>query len=230
MCWVMPMLKFGACCCKRACTTTTPSTRCTAPGCGRGCGCWMWAAGRAMCRSWPPGWSGPAGTVLGVDAAAEIIEVARTSGRRAGSVVGQFRAGHGRRHRPGRTGRRRGRAADPDASARPGVRAAPTSRLVRPGGVIAFCETDIGAVRSVPETPQFRAVTEGIAERLSGCWPRPRVRHDAAQPVSARGLALTTTEPCGADRRSQQPRYLCLRDGGLALGASHRGATGLGHQ
>lgn len=28
--------------------------------------------------------------------------------------------------------------------------------------MIAFCETDIGAVRSVPETPQFRAVSDGI--------------------------------------------------------------------
>jgi SAM-dependent methyltransferase len=36
------------------------------------------------------------------------------------------------------------------------------ARLVRPGGVIAFSETDIGAVRSLPEMPQFRAVSDGI--------------------------------------------------------------------
>jgi ubiquinone/menaquinone biosynthesis C-methylase UbiE len=105
---------------------------------------------------------GPTGTVLGVDAAAEIIEVARTRAAEQGlswvsfaqttiadialdepvdAVIGRLILMH---------------LPDPVSALRQ------LAELVRPGGVIAFCETDIGAVRSVPETPQFRAVTEGI--------------------------------------------------------------------
>src|SRR5271166_4525147 len=150
MCWVMPMLKFGGCSCRHACTTTTPSTRCAGPGCGRGDVSFV--AARLV---------GPTGTVLGVDAAAEIIEVARTRGAELGlswvdfetatiadialdepvdAVVGRLILMH---------------LPDPESALRQ------LAGLVRRGGVIAFCETDIGAVRSVPETPQFRAVTEG---------------------------------------------------------------------
>ncbi len=103
---------------------------------------------------------GPAGTVLGVDAAAEIIEVARTRAAELGPSWVSFEqatiaditldelvdAAVGRlilMHLP-----------DPESALR--------QLAMRPGGVIAFCETDIGAVRSIPETPQFRAVTEGI--------------------------------------------------------------------
>ena len=43
--------------------------------------------------------------------------------------------------------------------------------LVRPGGVIPLSETDIGAVRSVPESPQFRAVTEGIVSAFRAVGP-----------------------------------------------------------
>jgi ubiquinone/menaquinone biosynthesis C-methylase UbiE len=105
---------------------------------------------------------GSAGAVLGVDAAAEIIEVARARAAEQGlswvrfeqttiadialdepvdAVVGRLILMH---------------LPDPVSALRQ------LAALVRPGGVIAFCETDIGAVRSVPETPQFRAVTEGI--------------------------------------------------------------------
>jgi len=105
---------------------------------------------------------GPTGTVLGVDAALEVIDVARARAAEQGlswvrfetatipdialdepvdAVVGRLILIH---------------LPDPETALRE------LAGLVRPGGVIAFCETDIGAVRSVPETPQFRAVTEGI--------------------------------------------------------------------
>ncbi|HYB83649.1 MAG TPA: methyltransferase domain-containing protein, partial [Mycobacterium sp.] len=105
---------------------------------------------------------GPTGTVLGVDAAPEVIDVARARAAEQGlswvrfetatipdialdepvdAVVGRLILIH---------------LPDPETALRE------LAGLVRPGGVIAFCETDIGAVRSVPETPQFRAVTEGI--------------------------------------------------------------------
>jgi ubiquinone/menaquinone biosynthesis C-methylase UbiE len=35
--------------------------------------------------------------------------------------------------------------------------------LVRPGGIIAFCENDIAAVRSYPEMPSFQAVLDAVA-------------------------------------------------------------------
>jgi 2-polyprenyl-3-methyl-5-hydroxy-6-metoxy-1,4-benzoquinol methylase len=103
-----------------------------------------------------------AGTVLGVDAAAQIIEVARARAadqnlswvsfeqttiadialdEPVDAVVGRLILMH---------------LPDPVSALHQ------LAGLVRPGGVIAFCETDIGAVRSVPETPHFRAVTEGI--------------------------------------------------------------------
>jgi SAM-dependent methyltransferase len=105
---------------------------------------------------------GPTGTVLGVDAAAEIIDLARSRAAEQGlswvkfeqATIGditldeQVDAVIGRlilMHLP-----------DPVSALRQ------LAGLVRPGGVIAFCETDIGAVRSVPETPQFRAVSAGI--------------------------------------------------------------------
>ncbi|MBV9318349.1 MAG: methyltransferase domain-containing protein [Mycobacterium sp.] len=116
---------------------------------------------------------GAAGTVLGVDAA-EVVEVARTRAAEQGlswvsfeqttigdialdepvdAVVGRLILMH---------------LPDPASALRQ------LAALVRPGGVIAFCETDIGAVCSVPETPQFRAVSEGIvsAFRAVGLDPR----------------------------------------------------------
>src|SRR6516225_7942977 len=103
-----------------------------------------------------------AGTVLGVDAAAQIIEVARARAAEQNlswvtfeqttiadialdepvdAVVGRLILMH---------------LPDPVSALHQ------LAALVRPGGVIAFCETDIGAARSVPETPRFRTVTEGI--------------------------------------------------------------------
>lgn len=105
---------------------------------------------------------GPSGTVLGVDAAAEAIDLARSRAAEHGisgvrfeqstiaeisldepvdAVIGRLILMH---------------LPDPEAALRQ------LAGLVQPGGVIAFCETDTRAVSSVPETPQFRAVTDGI--------------------------------------------------------------------
>ena len=40
--------------------------------------------------------------------------------------------------------------------------------LVRPGGLIAFCEFDIGAVRSIPESPLSRALVDAIVRAFQG--------------------------------------------------------------
>ncbi len=107
---------------------------------------------------------GPAGTVLGVDAAAEMVEMARSRASERGlswarfeqntigdvALDGPVDAVIGRlilMHLP-----------DPVASLRQ------LAGLVRPGGLIAFCENDVDSVRSVPQVPLFRAVTDGIAQ------------------------------------------------------------------
>jgi ubiquinone/menaquinone biosynthesis C-methylase UbiE len=143
---------------------------------------------------------GPTGTVLGVDAAAEIIEMARTRAAEQGlswvnfeqatvgdialdepvdAVVGRLILMH---------------LPDPVSALRQLV------GLVRPGGVIAFCETDIGAVRSVPETPQFRAVTEGIVSAFRAVGLDPgfgTTLHSLFQRAGLPSPQLTLAAPIG---------------------------------
>jgi SAM-dependent methyltransferase len=105
---------------------------------------------------------GPSGTVLGVDAAPEMIELARTRAAEKGlSAVRFTQAGIdaialdepvdaviGRlilMHLP-----------DPAATLRR------LGSSVRPGGVIAFSENDITGTSSIPDMPLFARVTEGI--------------------------------------------------------------------
>jgi SAM-dependent methyltransferase len=105
---------------------------------------------------------GPSGTVLGVDAAPEIIELARARAAEKGLSAVRFTqaaidaitldepvdAVIGRlilMHLP-----------DPAATLRR------LSSFVRPGGVIAFSENDITAARSIPDMPLFGRVTAGI--------------------------------------------------------------------
>lgn len=108
---------------------------------------------------------GPTGTVLGVDASSDVVEFARgrAAERRLSTVrfeqatiediaADGFDAVIGRlilMHLP-----------DPVSTLRR------LAGLVRPGGLVAFCEFDIGAVRSIPEAPLSRALVDGIGRVL----------------------------------------------------------------
>lgn len=105
---------------------------------------------------------GPTGTVLGVDAAPEMIELAGARAAEQGlstvhftqsaidavaldepvdAVIGRLILMH---------------LPNPAATLRH------LSSFVRPGGVIAFCENDITGARSFPDMPLFGQVTAGI--------------------------------------------------------------------
>lgn len=105
---------------------------------------------------------GPTGTVLGIDASDEIVALARARAAEKGvstvsfdqSVISDIALAEpvdaviGRlilMHLP-----------DPVAALRH------LATLVRPGGLIAICESDMTAVRSVPDIPLFRAVSDAI--------------------------------------------------------------------
>jgi hypothetical protein len=45
--------------------------------------------------------------------------------------------------------------------------------LVRPGGLIAFCEFDIGASRSIPDSPLSSALVDGIVHTFQGVGLNP---------------------------------------------------------
>jgi ubiquinone/menaquinone biosynthesis C-methylase UbiE len=110
---------------------------------------------------------GPTGTVLGVDASSDVVEFARARAAERGlstvkfeqttiadiavdevdAVIGRLILMH---------------LADPISTLRQ------LAGLVRPGGLIAFCEFDIGAVRSVPDSPLSRALVDGIVRAFQG--------------------------------------------------------------
>jgi SAM-dependent methyltransferase len=106
--------------------------------------------------------TGPTGSVLGVDAAPAMVELASARAAEKGlstvhftqaavdaidldepvdAVIGRLILMH---------------LPDPAATLRH------LSSLVRPGGVIAFSETDIAATQSIPDMPLFTRVTDGI--------------------------------------------------------------------
>jgi 2-polyprenyl-3-methyl-5-hydroxy-6-metoxy-1,4-benzoquinol methylase len=117
---------------------------------------------------------GPTGTVLGVDAAPEMIELARARAAEKGlsavhftqaaidaitldepvdAVIGRLILMH---------------LPDPAAALRQ------LSTLARPGGVIAFSENDITGTRSTPDMPLFRRVTAGIVRAFEAMGLSPK--------------------------------------------------------
>lgn len=117
---------------------------------------------------------GPTGTVLGVDAAPAMVELARARAHEKGLSTVRFTlnavdtivldepvdAVIGRlilMHLP-----------DPAATLRH------LSSYVRPGGVIAFSENDITGAHGVPDTPLFQRVTGGIVRAFEAMGLSPR--------------------------------------------------------
>jgi ubiquinone/menaquinone biosynthesis C-methylase UbiE len=117
---------------------------------------------------------GPTGTVLGVDAAPEMVELARARAAEQGLAAVDFMqatidaialeepvdAVVGRlilMHLP-----------DPAATLRQ------LSTWVRPGGVIAFSENDITGARSIPDMPRFGQVTAGIVRAFEAMGLNPQ--------------------------------------------------------
>ena len=117
---------------------------------------------------------GPSGSVLGVDAAPEMIELARARAAEQGwpavhftqsaidaisldepvdAVVGRLILMH---------------LPDPAATLRR------LGSFVRPGGVIAFSENDITGARSIPDMPLFGQVTAGIVRAFEAMGLSPR--------------------------------------------------------
>jgi 2-polyprenyl-3-methyl-5-hydroxy-6-metoxy-1,4-benzoquinol methylase len=143
---------------------------------------------------------GPTGSVLGVDAAPEMIELARGRASEQGLSAVHFRqatidaitldepvdAVVGRlilMHLP-----------DPAATLRH------LSALVRPGGVIAFSENDITGAHSVPDIPLFRQVTTGIARAFEAMGLSPQFGNTLHQVFADAGLGaphLTLGTPIG---------------------------------
>ena len=110
---------------------------------------------------------GPTGTVLGVDASADVIELARSRAAELGvtnvhferasvtdialdepvdAVIGRLILVH---------------LPDPVAAIRH------LATQVRPGGLIAFCEIDITRAGTIPDTPLYRAMKDVIAETFA---------------------------------------------------------------
>ncbi len=143
---------------------------------------------------------GPTGTVLGVDAAADIVAFARTHAADLGASDIRFEqaaiedieldepvdAVIGRlilMHLP-----------DPVATLRH------LATQVRPGGLIAFCEFDISPAGSVPDQPLCRAVKDAIGEVFTGAGANPAfgiTLHRLFRQAGLRAPRLTAGAPMG---------------------------------
>lgn len=143
---------------------------------------------------------GPTGSVLGVDAAPEMIELARARAAERGLPAVQFAqstidaitldepvdAVVGRlilMHVP-----------DPAAALRH------LSSLVRPDGVIAFSENDITGARSIPDMPLFSRVTAGITRAFEAMGLSPQFGNTLHKVFADAGLGaphLTLGTPIG---------------------------------
>jgi ubiquinone/menaquinone biosynthesis C-methylase UbiE len=143
---------------------------------------------------------GPTGSVLGVDAAPAMIELARTRAAERGLTTVHFTQSAVDAFTPDEpvdavTGRLiLMHLADPAATLRR------LSSFVRPGGVIAFSENDMTATRSIPALPQFTQVTAGIVRAFEAMGLSPRFGTTLHTVFSDAGLGtpqLTLGMPIG---------------------------------
>lgn len=143
---------------------------------------------------------GPKGTVLGVDAAPEMIELAGARAAEQGLSAVHFKQASidaialdepvdaviGRlilMHLP-----------DPAATVRH------LSALVRPGGVIAFSENDITGTQSIPDMPLFQQVTSVIVRAFEAMGLSPRfgtTLHTIFQDAGLGAPRLSLSTPIG---------------------------------
>lgn len=143
---------------------------------------------------------GPTGTVLGVDAAPEMIGLARARAAEQGLPAVRFnQAAIDAVSEDGPVDAVVGRLIlmhlpDPPATLRH------LSSLVRPGGIIAFSENDITGPRSVPELPLFRRVTTRIARAFEAMGLPPSFGtslHTVFQDAGLGAPRLTLGTPIG---------------------------------
>ena len=152
---------------------------------------------------------GPAGTVLGVDASSDVVEFARARAAERGLTTVKFEqttiadiavdevdAVIGRlilMHLP-----------DPISTLRQ------LAGFVRPGGLIAFCEFDIGAVRSVPDSPLSRALVDAIVRAFQGAGLDPAfgaALHTLFREAGLRVPQLTLAAPVGTPKDTEVWAY-----------------------
>ena len=93
---------------------------------------------------------GPTGSVLGVDASGDVVELARARAAERGLSTVRF-----------------------EQTTIADIALRQFAGLVRPGGLVAFCEFDIGAVRSIPDSPLSRALVDGIVRAFQGAGLDP---------------------------------------------------------
>ena len=217
--------KSSGCCCRPGCTTPTPSRRCGWPACDPGCGCWTWGAGPATSFV-AARLVGPEGTVLGIDAAADIIELARTRAAEQGlesvrfeqTTVGDLALDQpvdaviGRlilMHLP-----------DPVGTLRQ------LAGLVRPGGFVAFSEFDMSAA---PACPTCRSggqrETRSSKPSLPWAWTR-RSQRRCPRYFSGQGWVPADGARCTGGRSRPRGAHVLHRRG-VAVAAARARKTGL---
>jgi 2-polyprenyl-3-methyl-5-hydroxy-6-metoxy-1,4-benzoquinol methylase len=153
---------------------------------------------------------GPSGSVLGVDAAEDVIEIANARAHHQDSVnVGfqhcavdqiaadaRFDAVIGRlilMHLP-----------DPVAALRQ------LAGLVRPGGLIAFSENDITATHTAPMIPEFQAIIDSITQSFQVMGLHPAfgtTLHSVFQRAGLPTPHMTYSAPVGGPNDTDIARY-----------------------
>jgi ubiquinone/menaquinone biosynthesis C-methylase UbiE len=154
---------------------------------------------------------GPTGRVIGIDASPEIVALARRRATEDGVITVSFEhstvdditpdepvdAVIGRlilMHLP-----------EPVAALRR------LATLVRPGGVIAFCDFDMTAARSVPWLPTWQAAAEAIASAFRGAGLDPQFGTTLHRLFRHAGLGtptLTISAPVGTAKDTEHAAYV----------------------